>query len=72
MSASAYLHSEVLGSEQWIGAGSTMWMVIDPAKSTIENSMGVVHQVEFLPVLKKTRCRVWALWHGYGWLRVRP
>jgi hypothetical protein len=71
MRASAYLHREALGSEQWIGAGSTIWQVVDPSKANEEEPDGVVHEsVRF--VLKKTRCRLWALLHHYGWLEVKP
>jgi hypothetical protein len=66
-----YLHAEVLGSEQWIGAGSTVWQVVDPAKATAENSNGIVHQTALLPVLKKLRCHLWGWFHGYGWLPTR-
>lgn len=66
--AGAYLHREVLGSEQWIGAGTTIWQVIDPSKTTEEDRSGVIHETQIIPVLKKTRCRLWALLHGYGWL----
>ena len=70
MRISAYLQSEVLGPEQWIGAGSTIWQVVDPNKANEEEPDGVVHEATSF-VLKKTRCRVWARLHGYGWLRVK-
>ena len=71
MSGGAYITHEVLGSEQWIGAGSTVWQVVDPSKATAENSTGIVHQAQIIPIARCLRCRIWALLHGYGWLKVR-
>lgn len=65
MAARAFIRSEVLGSEQWIGAGSTVWQVVDPAKTTVENSEGIVHQAAILP-FRRVRCLVWGFFHGYG------
>jgi hypothetical protein len=70
MTSGAYIRSEKLDSEQWIGAGAIVWQVVDPGKVTAA-STGVVHQVGLIPILKKTRCRIWGLLHGYGWLAVR-
>lgn len=70
-STTAYLKAEQLGAEQWLGAGSTIWQVVDPSKTTLENSQGIVHQAALIPIARKARCRVWSLLHGYGWLPVK-
>lgn len=69
---SAWVTHEVLGAEQWIGAGSTVWQVIDTTKATPEDSRGIVHQAQIIPVARRLRCRLWGLLHGYGWLPVVP
>lgn len=69
--AAPYLHPEVLGSEQWFFAGAKVCQVIDPRKESAPPfNGGIVHQSSF--VLPRTRCRIWALLHGYGWLPVKP
>lgn len=64
---SVTLHRETLGSEQWIGAGSKVCQVIDSSKvNSPPFNGGVIHQSSFFFTV--TRCRIWALLHGYGWL----
>lgn len=65
-----FIHSETLGNEQWIGAGSKVAQVIDTSKEHAPPfNGGIIHQSSF--VFTITRCRIWGLLHGYGLLKVK-